>query len=292
MEALAILLAALLGLAQTNLLPGGMAGSSELTLTLDPAEPAETLPLPRIWGPADPRRPLVVLDPGHGGRDPGAISPHGGGREKNVTLALARAIRDELAASGRVRVALTRDEDSFIPLRDRYEIARRMRADLFVSIHADAAPNPAANGATIYTLSEVASDAEAALLAANQNKADLIGGVSLAEQEADVNRILIDLAQRESMNVSARFAALLYREASPLVPFRERHHRFASLLVLKAPDIPSILFEAGYLTHPKDTGYIHSAEGQQQIATGMRRAIEAHFARRLAEIRSSAGETS
>lgn len=291
MEALAILLAALLNFAQPQLLPGA-GGGPELTMTLDPALPAADAELPRIWGPADPRRPLVVLDPGHGGRDPGAVSPHGGRREKAVTLALAHAIRDELAASGRVRVALTREDDRYIPLRDRYEIARRMRADLFISIHADAAPNPAANGATIYTLSEVASDAEAALLAANQNQTDTIGGINLAEQEADVNRILIDLAQRESMNVSARFANLLYREASPLVPFRERHHRFASLIVLKAPDIASILFEAGYLTHAKDVDYIHSAEGQQQIATGMRRAIEAHFARRLAEIRSSAGETS
>lgn len=291
MEALAILLAALLNFAQPRLLPGHAPGP-ELTVTLDPAQPAANADLPRIWGPADPRRPLVVLDPGHGGRDPGAISPHGGRREKAVTLALANAVRDALVASGRVRVALTREDDSYIPLRDRYEIARRMRADLFISIHADAAPNPAANGATIYTLSEVASDAEAALLAANQNAADTIGGVNLAEQEEDVNRILIDLAQRESMNVSTRFANLLYREASPLVPFRERHHRFASLIVLKAPDIASILFEAGYLTHAEDVDYIHSAEGQQEIATGMRRAIEAHFARRLAEIRSSPGETS
>jgi N-acetylmuramoyl-L-alanine amidase len=186
-----------------------------------------------------------------------------------------------LIASGRVRVALTRNDDSFLVLRDRYEIARRLKADLFISIHADAAPNRAANGASIYTLSEVASDREAAALATRENEADVIGGVDLSAQGADVNRILVDLAQRESMGVSARFAAVLYREAAGSVPFRPVPHSFAAFVVLKAPDIPSILFEAGYLTHPEDVAYIRSDRGKQQIADGMRRAIEAHFARRI-----------
>lgn len=226
-------------------------------------------------------RPLVILDAGHGGRDPGALSPFGGRREKDVTLAITRAIRDELVASGRVRVALTRDDDQFIVLQERYKVARDLGADLFISVHADAAPsNDGARGATIYTLSEVASDREAALLAAQQNNADRIGGAPLS-RDAGVNRILIDLAQRESMNISADFASLLRREASPFFPFRPDYHRFASLIVLKAPDVPSILFETGYLTNAIDTAYIHSPEGQKQIALGMRRAIEAHFARRL-----------
>ena len=282
MELLAVLISVLIGMAHTLIIAQLDARPAAVTVPLEAAgAPERDLELPRILGARDPGRPLVVIDAGHGGRDPGAISPHGGQREKNVTLALAQAVRDELVASGRVRVALTRDDDEYIDLRDRYEIARRLKADLFISIHADSAPNRAARGATIYTLSEVASDREAALLAMRENRVDQIGGVSLADQDEDVNRILIDLAQRESMNVSARFAGLLYREASPLVPFRESHHRFASLVVLKAPDIPSILFEAGYLTHAQDVGYIHSAEGQKQIATGMRRAVEAHFARRL-----------
>lgn len=264
-------------------------GASELTVTLDPAAELP-VSLPAVTGA--PGRPLVVIDPGHGGQDPGAISPHGGVREKDVTLALARRIRDELADSGRVRVALTRDDDSYLILRDRYEIARRLKADLFISVHADAAPNPLARGATIYTLSEVASDKEAALLAARENKADIIGGVDLGAKAADVNRILIDLAQRESMATSSRFASLLHREASPLVPFRPDHHRFASLVVLKAPDVPSILFEAGYLTHTEDSDYIRSPEGQKQIAVGMRRAIEAHFARRIAGNRRTPGPIS
>lgn len=255
--------------------------SRDLTITLDPIDADRRLPLPKIWGARGSNRPLVVIDAGHGGHDPGAIAP-GGEREKDVTLALARSVRDALVASGRVRVALTRDDDHFLILRDRYEIARSIKADLFVSIHADAAPNPGATGATIYTLSEVASDAEAALLAARENKADIIDGVNLGSADPGVNRILIDLAQRESMDVSAKFASLLFREASPIVPFRPVPHRFASLVVLKAPDIPSILFEAGYLTHGPDLAFIRSAEGRQRISEGMRRAIEAHFARRIA----------
>ena len=233
---------------------------------------------PPVQGPAG--RPLVVIDPGHGGRDPGASSPHNGEREKDVVLALARAIRDELLASGRVRVALTRNDDRYLAHKERYEIARRLGAGLFVSVHADAAPTTdAARGATIYTLSEVASDREAALLAERENKSDIIAGVDLEGQDAGVNRILIDLVQRESMQASADFARLLQREASEFFPFRPEYHRFASLLVLKAPDIPSILFESGYLTNAEDAAYIQSVEGQKQIATGMRRAIEAHFAR-------------
>ncbi|HEX8512943.1 MAG TPA: N-acetylmuramoyl-L-alanine amidase, partial [Allosphingosinicella sp.] len=231
-----------------------------------------------------PARPLVVLDAGHGGRDPGAVSPFGARREKDVTLAIATAIRDGLAASGRVRVAMTREDDRYLVLKDRYEIARKMGASLFVSIHADAAPaNDGARGATIYTLSEVASDREAALLAEQQNQSDRIAGASLSG-ETGVDRILIDLAQRESMTVSAEFAALLKREASAYFPFRPQYHRFASLAVLKAPDVPSILFETGYLTNPTDAAYISSAEGRRQIALGMKSAIETHFARKLVRV--------
>jgi N-acetylmuramoyl-L-alanine amidase len=279
MEYVLILAALLLGLH----MPGPQARDEpgSVTIPLDPAAGGGALPT--VVGARGADRPLVVLDAGHGGKDPGAISPFGARREKDVTLAIARAIRDELAASGRVRVALTRDGDSFLVLRDRYEVARRLGADLFISIHADASPsNDAARGATIYTLSEVASDREAALLAQQQNASDRLAGAQLSEDQS-VNRILIDLAQRESMNVSADFAGLLRREAEPFFPFRPDYHRFASLVVLKAPDVPSILFETGYLTNAVDTAYIESPEGRKQIAQGMRRAIETHFARRLIE---------
>jgi N-acetylmuramoyl-L-alanine amidase len=250
-------------------------------IPLAPAGANSDVELPRVSRARGEDPPLVVIDAGHGGRDPGATSPFGGPQEKHVTLALAQRIRDELAASGRVRVALTRDDDRYLFLQDRYEIARRLGADLFISIHADAAPNnDGARGATIYTLSEVASDRHAALLAQRENQSDLIGGARLS-RDPNVNAILIDLAQRESMDVSAEFARILYREAAPVFPFRPEWHRFASLVVLKAPDIPSILFESGYLTNPVDVAYIQSPEGQRQIADGMRRAVEAHFARRF-----------
>jgi N-acetylmuramoyl-L-alanine amidase len=251
-----------------------------LTIDLDAGAEGAKAVNPPVLGPRG--RPLVVIDPGHGGRDPGAISPFGQRREKDVTLALARAIRDELLASGRVRVALTRNDDRYVVHRERYEIARRLGAGLFISVHADAAPaNDGARGASVYTLSEVASDRQAALLAEQENKSDIIAGVDLGGQDEGVNRILIDLAQRESMDASAEFARLLQREASGFFPFRPNYHRFASLLVLKAPDIPSILFESGYLTNATDAAYIHSPEGRQQIAIGIRRAVEAHFARRM-----------
>lgn len=258
----------------------GSDGNGGVTIPLPPLGADERGPLPPVTPARGDNPPLVVIDPGHGGRDPGAASPFADQREKDITLALGVAIRDALAATGRVRVAMTRADDRYLLLDERYEIARRLEADLFISIHADAAPaNDLARGATIYTLSEVASDAQAALLASRENEADRIAGARLSA-DPGVNAILIDLAQRESMDVSAEFARLLYREAAPIFPFRPAWHRFAAFIVLKAPDIPSILFESGYLTNRIDAAYIQSPEGRQQIATGMRRAIEAHFARR------------
>lgn len=284
MSFVTLLMTALLSLALglspvgSDAAPGSEPGA--LTLDLAPDKGGGGAINPPVLGP--PGRPLVVIDPGHGGKDPGATSPFGERNEKDVTLELARAVRDELLASGRIRVALTRNDDTYVIHRERYEIARRLDAGLFISIHADAAPaNDGARGASIYTLSEVASDRQAALLAEQENKSDIIAGVDLGGQDADVNRILIDLAQRESMDASAEFARLLRREASAFFPFRPEYHRFASLLVLKAPDIPSILFESGYLTNAADAAYIQSPEGRKQIATGIRRAVEAHFARRV-----------
>ena len=245
--------------------------------------PAKSLPLPHVAG--DDTRPLVVIDPGHGGIDPGAIGPSGI-REKDVTLKVAKAIRDELLASGRVRVALTRDDDRYLVLRERFGIARRLHANLFISIHCDSVgQGPGADGATgasVYTLSEVASDKEAARLAARENKADVISGVNLGDAPADVSSILIDLAQRETMNSSAEFARLLGREAKPLMPLKANFHRMASLMVLKAPDMPSILFETGYISNAGDASFLDSADGRHRIAQSVSNAVEAHFARRMA----------
>ncbi|MEP2101999.1 MAG: N-acetylmuramoyl-L-alanine amidase [Parasphingorhabdus sp.] len=246
-------------------------------------KPQDKVTLPKVSGPDDKSRPLVVIDAGHGGHDPGAVSPHSGKYEKTVVLAIAKAVRDQLVASGRVRVALTRDTDKYLVLEERYGIARRLDADLFISIHADAAGNQSANGATVYTLSEVASDREAAKLAARENRANIINGVNLGGANQDVSSILIDLTQRETMNVSADFAKLLIREGQRMIKFRSNPHRFASLVVLKAPDTPSVLFETGYLTNKDDVALLSSRNGQSKVAIGIANAIEAHFARKLAQ---------
>ncbi|MGZ9085880.1 MAG: N-acetylmuramoyl-L-alanine amidase family protein [Rhodoplanes sp.] len=278
------MLAAMLGWGPGETGTNGSGGG--VTIPIDPPGADELGALPSVTRARGTNPPLVVIDPGHGGRDPGAPSPFGETREKDITLALARQIRDALAQSGRVRVALTRDDDTYLELADRYGVARRLDADLFISIHADAAPrNDQARGATVYTLSEVASDREAAQLAVRENQAGLIAGTRLSP-DPNVNLVLIDLAQRESMDVSADFARLLHREAAPVFPFRPDWHRFAAFIVLKAPDIPSILFESGYLTNAVDAAYVQSPEGRRQIAEGMRRAIEAHFARRFLPGRS------
>jgi N-acetylmuramoyl-L-alanine amidase len=238
------------------------------------------LPRPHIYGPAG--RPLVVLDPGHGGQDPGAINPQTGQREKDVTLATAKRIRDALLATGRVRVALTREDDHFIVLRERSAIARNIGADLFMSIHADSEPGSDARGATVYTLSDTASDKEAQALAARENKADIIHGVNLSGENADVASILLDLAQRETMNRSSEFASLLKRESVGQIPFRSDYHRTAGFAVLKQPDMPSCLLEIGYISNPTDVQRIASAEGQSKIAAGITKAVEIHFAKQLA----------
>lgn len=245
-------------------------------------KPRASAPLPRIFGPDDARLPLVVIDAGHGGHDPGAISPHSGKQEKAVTLAIARAIRDELVATGRVRVALTREDDRYLVLEERFGLARRLKGDLFISVHADAAENQTAQGASIYTLSEVASDREAARLAARENKANVINGVDLGKHTSDVSSILIDLTQRETMNVASDFARLLQREAGDAVKFRTNAHRFASFVVLKAPDTPSVLFETGFISNEVDSEFLASRDGQLKIARGVRDAVQVHFARQIA----------
>lgn len=275
---------------RTSFLPSlafsGEARRSRYEVSLPVPKASRKLALPRVYGDDD-SRPLVVIDAGHGGVDPGAISPTDQRREKDVTLRIARAIRDELLRSGRVRVALTRDDDRFLVLQERYGIARKLKASLFISIHCDSVGsgpngNAAASGASVYTLSEVASDKESARLAARENKADIIAGLDLGGTTTDISSILIDLTQRETMNASASFARLLGREAQPLMPLKSNFHRMASLMVLKAPDMPSILFETGYISNPQDVAFIDSAEGRARIAESVRRAVDIHFARRLA----------
>ncbi len=221
-------------------------------------------------------KPLVVIDAGHGGKDVGAISVNGG-YEKNVTLAIAQDTARRLEKSGKVRVKLTRADDRFIPLGGRVAIARAARADLFISIHADAAGNAQARGASVYTLSSVASDAIAARLAARENKADIIGGVNLGVEAPDVGDIMIDLSRRATVNVSVAFAEILQDELSSRIPFRGEFHHFAGFWVLKAPDVPSVLLETGYVTNSEDADFLFSDSGRRKVAEGIARAVERHL---------------
>lgn len=235
--------------------------------------------------PMPPRRPgvrpsahipLVVIDPGHGGVDPGAQSRHGI-YEKHVVLALSREIRRQLIASGRFRAEMTRDRDVFIRLRDRVAIARKKGADIFISVHADSIRNSKVSGPSVYTLSEKASDKEAAELAERENKADLIAGMDLSHESADVANILIDLAQRESMNQSARFAGYLVSELGNKTEVLPRPHRFAGFAVLKAPDLPSVLLETGFLSNSDDERRLTSKTYRRQLAAAIVSAIDQYF---------------
>ncbi len=219
---------------------------------------------------------LVVIDAGHGGKDVGAISV-AGGYEKTVTLAIAREAARLLERSGKVRVKLTRGDDRFIPLGGRVAIARAARADLFVSVHADSAPNALARGASVYTLSAVASDAVAARLAARENKADIIGGVNLGVEAPDVGDIMIDLSRRATTNVSVAFAEVLQDELSSRIAFRGEFHHFAGFYVLKAPDVPSVLLETGYVSNADDAEFLFSPGGRRKVAEGIARAVERHL---------------
>lgn len=239
---------------------------------------ANYLPLPprRPGDRPSAHRPMVVIDPGHGGVDPGAQSRHGI-YEKHVVLALSREITRQLAASGRYRAEMTRDRDVFIRLRDRVAIARKKGADLFISVHADSIRNSKVSGPSVYTLSEKASDKEAAELAERENKADLIAGMDLSHESADVANILIDLAQRESMNQSARFAGHLVSELGNKTEVLPRPHRFAGFAVLKAPDLPSVLLETGFLSNRDDERRLTSKSYRRQLAAAIVAAIDRYF---------------
>lgn len=239
---------------------------------------AAELELPTIYGPSDPAAPLVVIDAGHGGRDFGAVGA--GVREKDVTLALAIALRDAIVEQGDIRVALTREDDRLITLTERPDIARRMEADLFLSIHADSAgDNEAVSGASIYTLSDRASSAAAARFARRENDADRVNGVSIEGQSGDVADLLVELSQRRSQAESAAFAGLVTREGAGKLAFHSQAQRSADLVVLRTPDMPSALFESGFVTNEDDAARLVSEEGQAQFAQVMARAIRVYFIR-------------
>lgn len=235
--------------------------------------------LPEVDGPQDASRPLVVIDPGHGGFDPGAGA--GAIREKDVSLQIARAIRQQLLAGGGIRVALTRSTDRFVSLKDRPDIARRLHADLFISIHADSAESDDARGASVYVLSEKGSSQAAERFAARENGADRINGVSLSQTSDKVGAILLDLSQRDTQAGSTELAELMLRELQEAnVGLHRGRVETAALAVLKAPDIPSILFETGYINNAQDFAFLSSKQGQATIADAAARAIRIYFAKK------------
>ena len=244
------------------------------------------VPTPGGVSGAKPARPagakkVIAIDPGHGGIDPGATGVSGI-REKELMLAQARELKRRLESTGRFRVVLTRRDDEFVRLRRRIAIARAADADLFISLHADTIADPKIRGGSIYTLSERASDKEAAALAAKENKADMIAGVELSGQNREVVNILIDLAQRTSMNESAIFAKILTAELSKTMRLLRRTHRFAGFAVLKAPDIPSVLVELGYLSNPIDERNLRRTKHRAKLAAAIVRAVDGYFSRQQA----------
>jgi N-acetylmuramoyl-L-alanine amidase len=228
-----------------------------------PANPAET-------------RPLVVIDPGHGGIDPGAVA--GPVMEKNLVLAIGRQLRDALEASGRVRVLMTRSDDRFLSLSERVRVAREANASLFVSLHADSlSAAQEVRGATIYTGSERATDAESARLAQKENAADAVGGAETTEPQEEVADILMDLARRETRVLSQAIAARLVTEMSGAVRMHRIPQRSAGFRVLTAPDVPSILLELGYMSSRDDIALMTSPAWQRTAAEAIARAVDRHF---------------
>jgi N-acetylmuramoyl-L-alanine amidase len=250
---------------------------SESTAAVAPQ--ASTPPKPA--SPPD-SRPVVVIDPGHGGVDNGTRA--GEEMEKNLVLAFGLALRDRLEKSGKYRVVMTRSDDTFIPLDDRVKVAHSQTAALFVSIHADYLPRGEgdAQGATIYTVSDKASDAEAERLAESENRADAIGGVDLREEPTEVADILIDLAQRETRTFSNRFARLLMGEMKSTVRMHKNPLKSAGFRVLKAPDVPSVLVELGYVSNKSDLDHIVSESWRSKTVAAMGQAIDVFLAKRLA----------
>lgn len=236
---------------------------------------------PAVPAPSDGRL-RVVIDPGHGGIDSGARAKPGT-LEKDVVLAFARMLEQKLQASGRYEVLMTRSDDSFISLGGRVAFARTRRADLFVSIHADSFRGGDVRGATIYTLSERASDKMAAQIAESENKSDILAGVAVTEDTSEVSDILIDLARRETKNFSVVFARNMIKELQSSVRLFKHAHQQAGFVVLKAPDVPSALVELGYLSNPEDEKLLTSDAWRDKTADAMARAIDRYFRMRVAQ---------
>ncbi|SON56440.1 N-acetylmuramoyl-L-alanine amidase AmiC precursor [Hartmannibacter diazotrophicus] len=229
---------------------------------------------------ADRIHPLIVIDPGHGGIDPGTVAPDGE-REKDIVLAFAKALKAKLQASGQFDVLMTRDDDSFISLGDRVTFAHDHEADLFISVHADSTGEHDVRGATVYTLSDKASDRQAAALAAKENASDTIAGVDLSDEPKGVGSILIDLARRETRNFSLFFARDLVAGLSTSTRLIKNPHRSAGFQVLRAPDFPSVLVELGYLSNAQDVQMLTSDDWRDRVTDSIVDSVRSFFGHRV-----------
>jgi N-acetylmuramoyl-L-alanine amidase len=226
---------------------------------------------------ASGEKPLIVIDPGHGGVDPGSLGV-GGLFEKNVTIGMARELKKQLEATGRYRVLMTRDRDVYLKLGERVAFARDHHANLFISLHADSISRSNVTGASIYTLSDKASDAETAKLAARENRADEIAGVDIGNQDQDVATILVDLVMRDNMNQSKFFAnSVISRMRRDGINLLEHTQRSAGFAVLKAPDIPSVLIELGFMTNAKESALLMSESYRRKVGDALVSGIDAYF---------------
>lgn len=233
----------------------------------------------RVTEAKAPGRPIVLIDPGHGGADGGAPGVSGQVKEKDLTLTFSKELRQVLAERGRVRVALTREDDRTLSLEQRAAIARKLGSGLLVSVHMDSAPNPLARGATVYSLSDVASDAEAARFARAENAE---GGALTSERDDSVRFLLSDLALRDQMEDSAALASRLVKGAGKGMLLRPEPHKFAAFHILRRSEVPGVLFEAGYISNADDEALLITPEGRRPIVEALARAIETELSLRMA----------
>jgi N-acetylmuramoyl-L-alanine amidase len=269
--------------------PAERRSSAQPTASPKQERPAEAINITQAGGPIVIEQPsanpsiitsgkkrrdkiIVVIDPGHGGVDPGAIGKNKT-YEKDVVLSISKQVRDIINDTPGYMAYMTRDRDVFIPLAQRVRTAQRKQADLFVSIHADAHANREIRGGSVYVLSETSSDKEAERLARLANEGDMVAGIDLSEEDDQVRDILIDLVQRETMNKSAVFAREMLNEMNRVVKMRSTEPRFAGFRVLKAPEVPAILIEASYMSNPEDEKMLNNAKAQKRLADSIARGI-------------------
>lgn len=244
-------------------------------MDIDKSQKGETSKQEANVSKSTAKQKIIVLDPGHGGQDPGAISVSGK-YEKDLTLKMAKETKALLEKKG-YKVVLTRDKDFYIPLRGRIQKAHEANADLFISIHADSAKNKSAKGLSIYTISEKASDKEAAALAERENKADILFGMDLADYQPEVGNILIDFAKKYAMDQSSIYADYVVDEMKKEVNLRQNAHRFAGFVVLKSPNIPSVLLEMGYLSNPQEDKLLQKESYRKKLGTALVKAVDTYF---------------